>query len=297
MITYEALKIAKDFDYPIIINTKGVVLKDDPWFKLITSMEGKVAIQISIIHNDPEVSHRLETHAPSPQERWDVIKAYNDVGILALPRLEPLMAFINDDDEHMNAYADAAKDAGVTQTLLDSYSYTVKSQPIREMFYNQGFDFNRMFWGTSEFTILGSYMIQKMMYKFKERGIKCVTFDFNSIPYGDDETCCGFSEHFDVYNDYNLWNAVYEMFKTKGSLSFAEFDESRYGHELHPSVRQRVKEVWNKDKQDCWVPDAAEGIVEDGFDSEGNLRYRYEPMEMGLGYRSLISMYGDATEE
>ncbi|MBU1173489.1 MAG: hypothetical protein KKD44_28310, partial [Proteobacteria bacterium] len=297
MVTYEALKIAKDFDYPIIINTKGVVLKDDPWFKLITSMEGKVTIMVSIIHNDPEVSQRLETHAPSPQERWEVIRAYNDAGILALPRMEPLMAFINDDDEHMNAYADAAKDAGATQTLLDSYSYTVKSEPIRNMFYNQGFDFNRMFWATSEFTELGSYMIQKMMYHFKQRGIKTATFDFNSIPYGDDPTCCGLGEEYGVWNNYNLWTAVYEMFRTKGSMSFSEFDEKYYGHELHSSIRARVKEVWNKEKQDCWVPDAAEGIIEDGFDSEGNLRYRYEPRQIGQAYRAIIATFGDASEE
>jgi len=292
MVTYEALKIVKDFDYPFVINTKGTVLKEEPWFSLITSMEDKAVIMVSIISHDEDIAKRLEPHAPSPDERWEVIKQFNDVGITAMPRFEPIMAFINDDDEHMKAYAAKAKDCGVKHTLLDSYSYTVKSQPIRQMFYNAGFDFDRMFWATSEFTTLGSYLIQKMMYYFKEQGIKASTFDFNSIPYGDDPTCCGIGDLFGTWNKYNLWTAVYEMFRDKKSLSFEEFDEQYYGHELHPSIRQRVKEVWNCDKQDCWVPDSAEGIRNAGISPEGNIIYKFDKNEIGQGFDALVNVFG-----
>jgi len=289
-VAAEALKVLNEFDYPLIINTKSDLVLEEPYFSRICKLS-KVAIQVSIIHCNDSVAKRLEPGAPPSSRRWEVIKTFNEVGVVALPRFEPIMAFINDDDEHLQEYADTAKECGVKFCLMDSYSYTARSDEIRKLFGVKGFDFDRMFWATSEFQILGSYIIEKASYYLKQRGIKTATFNFHTIPYNDDPTCCCLGDYFGNWYKYNLYVATDEIVSKK-KLSFKEFDEKHYGEELAPEIRQRVKDVWNQKIDDPWNPTWCEGVIPIGRDEQNNIIYRFDPKKIGEGYENLIKMFG-----
>lgn len=289
-VALEALKVVNKFDYPLIINTKSDLLLEEPWFSEICKLS-KVAIQVSIIHNDDEVAKRLEPGAPSSTKRWEVIKTFNDVGVVALPRLEPLMAFINSDDEHLDSYAESSKKCGVKYILMDSYSYTTKSPELRKLFYSKGFDFDRMFWATCEYQILGSYIIEKASYYHKLRGIKTSTFNFHTIPYNDDPTCCCLGDYFGVWYKYNLYCMTDQIVKRK-HLNFEKFDGEFYGEELNSGIRNRVRRIWNGLIKSPWSPLWCEGVYCKGLDEGGNIDYGFDKTKIGEGYRNLISTFG-----
>ena len=287
----EALEVLNEFDHPLIINTKFDLLLEEPYFSKICDLS-KVAIQVSIIHNDDAVAKRLEPVAPPPSRRWEVIKAFNDAGVTALPRLEPIMAFINSDDKHLLAYADKAAECGVKYCLMDSYSYTARSPEIRKVFLSKGFDFDRMFEACSEYQVLGSYLIQKASHYLKQKGIKTSTFDFNTIPFNDTETCCSIDPVFGVWYHYNTYTATNLIVKRR-SLSFTEFDEMFYGEELTPGIRQRVKDVWNLEVEDPWAPLFCEGVYVKGRDDHGNLIYGFDEKRLGEKYENIIRLWGE----
>lgn len=289
--TLEALEVLNEFDYPLIINTKGDLLLEEPYFSKICNLS-KVAIQVSIIHNDDEVAKRLEPGAPPSSRRWEVIKTFNEVGVTALPRLEPIMAFINADDEHLREYASKARECGVKYCLMDAYSYTTRSPEIRKMFAMMGFDFDRMFEATSEYQVLGSYLIQKASYYLKKEGIKTGSFDFNTIPYNDTETCCTIDPVFGNWYRYNTYEAT-KLIVKRGRLSFSEFDEMYYGHELAPEIRKRVRAVWNHKVEDPWSPDNCEGVYVAGVDENGDLVYAFDKDRLGEEYRNILALWGD----
>jgi len=69
--TLKVLRIALDYEYPIILNTKGVLLAKDPWRKVLAKLGelGLLAVQVSISTLDPRISRALEPIAPPPMDR------------------------------------------------------------------------------------------------------------------------------------------------------------------------------------------------------------------------------------
>jgi len=287
-ITLEALKIIKDFDYPLIINTKSTLVAEEPYISILGDLS-KVVVQISIIHNDDEVAKKIEPLAPPSSERWRVMKELNEVGITAIPRLEPIMAFINDDDEHLREYARSAAEAEAKYALMDAYSYTTRSPKIAELFEANGFDFDRMFEATSEYQILGSYLIQKASYYLKKEGIKTSTFDFPTIPYNDTQTCCAIDPVFGNWYKYNMYSMI-DLLIDKKELSFKEFDEKyAYGLELTASIRNYLKRVWLGKVQTPWHPLYVEGVyVKEVLDDD--IIYGFNPKELGKEYRRIMEV-------
>ena len=294
-ISKMAMEYFLDHDYPIYITTKGTMLRDPEYLNLLEKFDtGRIAVQVSIIHNDDEIAKKIEPLAPSSTERWEMIETLNQCGIPSGPRMEPLMAYINADDDHLEEYANHCNDYGVKYVTLDSYSYFIRSPEVIKAFTDKGFDFVRMLWATSEFQVLGSYLLDKAMFYLKQHGIKCGTFNFSSIPYCDTEVCCCFDDWFkdSGYNKYNLWSATREIVK-QGRLSLTEFDEQFYGMELSPNILTRVKQVWNQKKSDPWSPDWCEGVYIDGIDENNNIIYAFNKDRMGEGYKNLEVMFGE----
>lgn len=293
-ITKLALKILKDFEYPVIINTKSDLLLEEPYFSLIADFGKNIAIQVSIIHNDEKVAKKIEPFAPPPERRWEVIKRFNEVGINALPRMEPCAHGLNAYDEHLIQYFNKAKESGTKYFMGDAWHNTVKAEEIRLMFYNADIDFDRMWYGSSEFQILGSYNMEKAMYYAKLNGLKAGTFNYHSIPYNDHTVCC-MVENLVEKGNYNHYSAVAllkdEIIGRKKPISFKEFDEKYYGYELHPLVRHTLKKVWNMEI-DTWASfDWCEGVIPYGKDEEGNLLWGWQPKLIGEGYKALMSMF------
>jgi hypothetical protein len=292
-VALEALKVIKDHDYPLIINTKSDLIIEEPYFGIITSMGKNVAIQVSLIHNDDAIAKRLEPGAPSSTRRWEVLKTFNEVGINAMPRMEPVAAFINDDDEHLEGYFTKAEECGCKNFMGDAYHHTIKADEVRKMFYRAGFDFDRMWEATSEYQILGSYVMEKAMYYAKKHGLRAGTFNFHSLPWNDSPVCCMVAEQFGSWSKYTMVHVLRNEIIEGRKMGFKEFDEKYYGLELHPGIRKRIKQVWNVEINNPWTPDWVEGMIPCDYDEENNIVWRFVPSLMGEGYEALIKMFGD----
>ncbi len=289
-----SLKVIRDFNYPLIINTKSDLIIKEPYFDIITSMGDKVAIQVTISHIDDKFSKALEPGAPSATKRWEVLKQFNDVGIRGMVRMEPCAHFLNASDEHLEKYMKVAQESGCKHFMGDTYHHTVKAQEVQSLFYDMGIDFGRMWESTSEYQILGSYAMEKAMYYAKKNGIKCGTFNYHSVPWNDDPVCCMVGDSFGSWSKYSMINALRnELVETGKPLGFKAFDDKYYGLELHPAIRQRFKDVWNLEVNNCFNPDFMEGCIPVDRDEDNNLVWQFKPELLGEGYRNIIKMYGE----
>jgi len=292
-VALEALKVIANHQYPLIINTKSDLLLEEPYFKWISDMGDNVAIQVSVTHNDDEIAKKLEPGAPSSTKRWEVLKAFNKVGVNAMPRMEPCAHFLNADDKHLQAYFEKAVECGCKKFMGDTYHYTVRAEEVRRMFEREGFDFDRMWEATSEWQILGSLAFEKAMYYAKKHGLKAGTFNFHSLPWNDDYVCCMVGEQFGSWNKYSMVNFLKAEVIERGEAGFKELDEKYYGYELHPGYRNRIKDVWNLKLRSAWNPDFVEGMVVTNRDEGDNLVWKFEPSLMGEGYENLRKMGGE----
>jgi len=287
-----ALKVLREHEYPTIINTKSDLVIEEPYLSLISEMGDHLAVQVSLVHNDDKISKLIEPGAPPSSRRWKVLEVLNGIGIQAMPRMEPAAAFLNNDDAHLKAYFENAVNAGVKSFMGDTYHYTVKAQEVREMFYRIGVDFDRMWEATSEWQILGSYVMEKAMYYAKQRGIRAGTFNFHSLPWNDDPVCCMVGNKFGSWNKYSMVSFLRNELVERGKASFEELDNKYYGYELHPDYRKRIRSVWNLTHLNGWNPDWMEGAFIHSEDSKGNLVWAFDPDRMGEGYEGLIAMQG-----
>lgn len=293
-VALESLKVIADFEYPLIINTKSDLIAKDPYFKVIASMDKNVAVQVTVSHINDKFSKLLEPGAPSATARWKTLKAFNDVGIKGMVRMEPCAHFLNASDSHLEKYMEKAKESGVTCFMGDAYHHTVKAEEVQNLFYDMDVDFQRMWEASSEYQILGSHGMEKAMYYAKKNGMKAGTFNYHSVPWNDDPVCCMVGKQFGSWSKFSMINALRNEFveNPNKQISFTDFDNKYYGMELHPAIRQRLKDVWNLKIQNCFNPDFMEGMIFIDYDSEGNIIWKFDPSRMGEGYKNLIKMFG-----
>jgi len=285
-----AMKLINDHEYPMMINTKSNLVIKNPWFKQICEFGDRMSIQVSIIHCDREISHRIEQKAPAPDIRWDVIKTLNEVGIQAQPRIEPLMAFINGTDEHMEEYVRKTAEAGAHHITTDTYHYFANTEGIRDNFLRLGFDYPRMFEATSEYQIIGSILIEKLMMIAHENGIGCSSFNFRSLPMNSHDICCGVDNLCGIngYNKFNLLTAGRLLIRRKKMSLKDLFD---FAEPLSKPIADEVMAVWNHIKPSCWAMDWIGGVKPVGQDEYG-LIYGYDEKE----YVQELETIADAIE-
>jgi DNA repair photolyase len=289
-VALEALKVVKDHNYPLIINTKSDLPIKDPYFKIISEMGKNVAIQVSIIHTDDKIGKKLEPGAPTSTKRFEVLKTFNECGIRAMPRMEPACAFLNDSCEHLEDYFTKAEEAGCTHFLGDPFHHTVHAEEIVKTFYSIGIDFDRMWEATTEYQILGSYVFEHAMYHAKKHGLKASCFNYHSVPYNDNVVCCGVDDLFPNYHKYSMINFLNELITNK-KMSFEEFDEKYYGYELNPGFRERLKRAINMENISWDNPDFMEGTYVSREEPE-NFEWKFDPRKIGQGYTDIERLFG-----
>jgi len=137
--------------------------------------------------------------------------------------------------------------------------------------------------------------MEKAMYYAKKHGLKAGTFNYHSVPWNDERVCCMVEEFFKngdaSWNKYSAINALKEIIE-RGKMSFSEFDDKFYGHELHPGYRLRLMHVWDFKVVNCFNFDFCEGMVPVGYDENGHLIWKFDPSRIGEGYENLIKMFG-----
>ncbi len=98
-LTYDILEYLKEIDYPVILNTKGVIQSEPKYLDLLEDM--KVVVQETIITLDDELTKKLEPNAPLPDKRIDTLDKLDDRGIKTQVRYSPVFPLLNDEPKEL----------------------------------------------------------------------------------------------------------------------------------------------------------------------------------------------------
>jgi len=85
------LRIALDYEHPIIINTKATLVLKKPWIDITEKLADRdlLLLQVSISTIDPHTARILEPYAPSPHHRLSMLREFSSRGISTAIRLSP----------------------------------------------------------------------------------------------------------------------------------------------------------------------------------------------------------------
>ncbi len=133
------LRIALDYEYPIIINTKSTLLLKKPWRDVIEKLadENLVLLQISISTLDQSISKSLEPYAPTPHERLSMAKEFSSIDIPIAVRISPYISKISiypSIEELINIL----RESGVKHVIVESLR--LESNSIKEFLSKLGLD-------------------------------------------------------------------------------------------------------------------------------------------------------------
>jgi len=120
-IVRNILKIALEYEIPLIINTKSNLIMDDSIKKLILKLGSKnlVLIQISISTLNNNISSKLEPKASPPYERLKIIENLSKENIPVAVRLQPYIPGISD-YPNLEDTIRSIKDIGALHLIVES---------------------------------------------------------------------------------------------------------------------------------------------------------------------------------
>lgn len=101
------LEVLDKYDYPCVINTKGVILSRPEYLNILKKLAKKelIIVQYSLISLNEGLLKELEPGAPPPSERLNSLKVLSDNGIPTQIRIAPFIPKVTTD------YKDLIKEA------------------------------------------------------------------------------------------------------------------------------------------------------------------------------------------
>jgi len=284
-ISLALLKYLRLAGYPVMINTKSDLVGREDYLWELSGNPGRAAVHVTLISADNDLLKRLEPGAPSYERRLDCIKNLADAGIRPVARIEPYMLFINDEKDMVDKYIEELWETGCRHITFDTYHYPANSPGIRRSFYDQGYDFGRMFLLTSDSQPLGSLLLGKYMDLFREKGFSCSTFDLGNVPDNDDYCCCEVGGFFNDrtgmgLNTGSIVSAIRYIKEQEGrAVGWNEYRNwvQAQGGFLSDSLELDVHKLWNLTGHTMFSIDWAAGIKSVGWDEGGHI-WKYDPV-------------------
>ena len=281
-ISLEMLKYLRDNAYPVMVNTKSSLVGREEYVRAMADNPARAAVHITMITSDDKINKKLEPGAPIFKERLWGAKQLISAGIRVVARIEPFMVFINDDPGSTMEYIQAIKEVGIRHLTFDTYSYSARNPMIRQAFYRQGYDFERMFTLMSDCQWLGSLLLGKFMDVFRVEDMSCSTFDMGNVPFNDDPICCHVGDWFEGgWNHGSIVSLVWFIMGAGGPVGWIDYKtwvESEGGF-LSSRLEKEVQELWNLQGKTAYCPDWAPGITPHGIDSHGRV-WKYDSNEL-----------------
>jgi DNA repair photolyase len=108
------LRAFRDSANPFSILTKGSLILRDLELLSECADVTEVGINVSVGFVDRELWRLVEPGTPSPQKRLEVCRAFNDAGISCGVLMAPVLPYLTDSDESLEATVRAIADAGAT---------------------------------------------------------------------------------------------------------------------------------------------------------------------------------------
>lgn len=217
--TLKILRLFKEYDHPIILQTKSQWAALDKYLDVLTEM--KVGIIVSILGGGNLDMYKLEPMAPPADQRWLCVKALSeDFGIWTGVRWEPILPSINDDDKTLQAYGRRAKNNGAKH--ISWYNYRTSRRPMaKKRFEKAEFNFEKMWELNKDDNWLG--VGKRVVKAFNEYGVPHSTPDWINFPYDSHKiSCCGIDNLFPKgYNKFTFQYACH-ILKVKGEVRFSD---------------------------------------------------------------------------
>ncbi len=104
---------------PLSVLTKGTLLRRDlPQLGDVAADGGAVAVSVSLATVDEDLQAVLEPGTPTPRARLELVRAARDAGLACGVLVAPVLPWLTDDDEHLDALLRAIADAGATSATV-----------------------------------------------------------------------------------------------------------------------------------------------------------------------------------
>lgn len=250
-ISLHVLRLLAKYHYPVIIDTKSILLAEDEYLEAMASNPGGVVVQLSLSSANPKLLKAMEPGAPSPAERFEAARRLNEAGIRAVLRVEPFLPFLADSRSEMGEYASRAKEAGVEWMCWDSFSYSTASAVTRRLFQEARLDFDRMFLAASDSRMMTGILLYGMMENFRSLGFRCSTYDDMNSHLNEDTLCCNVTGALSGYRmNYGSTKAAEAFIHSRqGPTGWADYNTHvmKNGGFLSEELREEMWKLWNHD--------------------------------------------------
>jgi len=126
-LTYDILKLFKTYDYPIIFSTKGKLILDEKYVKLIKSYKN-FCLQISLIDDRQEVIGVLEPNAMTVEERLKAFEIYKDKWTGC--RIQPFIIGLN--ESRIIPLLDKLKERNVNHVMVEGLKFIAGNKQMNK---------------------------------------------------------------------------------------------------------------------------------------------------------------------
>jgi len=280
-VSLEMLKYLAKCKYPLMVNTKSVLIGHEEYVHALSHNKGKTAVHITLISSNNGLLKALEPGAPSYEDRIGAMKNLVSAGVRVVARIEPWMPFVNDDPDHTEKYMQDLKDIGVKHLTFDTYSYSANNPGIAQAFRNLNMDWDRIFSMGCESQGFGSILLGYYMKLWQDKGFHCSTFDMGNMPTNSQSICCEVGDLFETTGGFNygctVMAARYIIGKKGSSVSWGEFcaHVNKHGGFLSKALKDEVLLLWDFLGKDAYSHGWSAGMEIDGCDENGHMVWKY----------------------
>ena len=271
-VSLAMLNYLADIDYPVMINTKSALVAEDAYLTALSRNRGRAAVHVTLISSDDAILKKLEPQAPSYAERLETIRRLSAAGVRTVARIEPFLVMVNDDPDRVEEYIENLQKAGCSHITLDTYSYSAYNQGISQAFYNEGFDFERLFLLGCDSQPLGSLLLDRFMDLFRSRGFSCSTFDVGCSATNNQTICCEVGDWFKGGWNWGSIVAASRFVIQRGGkpTRWVDFHSAvmKRGGFLSDALEREVHQLWNQEGNEAYHIGWATGLNAIGYDGD-----------------------------
>ena len=229
--TLKVLRALNREKYPIIINTKGVMVSDEPYISLLSSMPS--VVQFSIPTPTNITSKAFEPGAPLTSHRFDAMRKLSDSGVNTQVRIAPMILGISDDIESLESIISKAYSSGAKDVLFSYLKINKTEKMVRALSRAVGCD-NYLDWITHlgyETMVTGTEVrVVDEVYIAKILEVKRICDKYNMGCYPGYnilnlhpwKSCCGV-ERYQGFENLMNWVLMVRGWKIKDHTTFAEY--------------------------------------------------------------------------
>lgn len=231
-ISYEILKLLKEYEYPFILSTKSDTLAKELYLSLLKECKYK-KIQVSLISIN-KILNKLEPWT-TVEKRLNLIKTLSENGIDVIVRLQPFIIWLS--NKNLKGYVKKIKEIGAKAITLEFLKLTVfQNEGVKKLYNNISnilkYDIIEYYRNPKNARSTGSDFelypekkieyVKKLKRYCKEFWLELYLADNELRSYGDWPICCGIKEGepwFEWVLGTNTSRALF-IAKEKGEVSF-----------------------------------------------------------------------------